>query len=100
LQYGDLRGYLKKELMDMEIGRNKDIVKFALHGFWRDVYTLLLMYAENRHEYYVGHMVKIREAIRQHRQPRVMISQKRGLHANWTDLSYAFKKALQYQKIS
>jgi len=33
------------------MGVNKDIVEFAFHGFLRDVYSLLLMYAENRHEY-------------------------------------------------
>jgi hypothetical protein len=81
LQYADLQEYLKKGLNLVRIG--KDIVKYALHGFQRNVYTLHQMIAENEHEYCVKHMIKIREAIKQHKQPRTMITQKRTLKTQW-----------------
>jgi hypothetical protein len=93
LEYGDLREYLNKELNSMEIG--KDITKYALHGFQRNVYTLLDMIAKDKHEYYVKHMVKIREAIRQKKQPRVMETQKRGLKINWNNVSNLNKNEKQ-----
>lgn len=85
LENGDFHGYLRKEQDSMVIG--KDIVKFALHGFQRNVYTLLAMVGQDKHEYYVRHMVKIREALKQNIQPRMMVNQKRGLRLNWQELS-------------
>ncbi len=81
LNYGDFREYLKKELKTMQIG--KDIVKYALHGFQGTVTTLLNLIAENKHDYQVKHMTKIREAIRQRKQPRTMINQQRSVKINW-----------------
>jgi hypothetical protein len=86
LSNGDLREYLKKELNTMQIG--KDITKYALHGFQGNVYTLLNMIAKGEHEYYVKHMIKIREAIRQNKQPRTMITQKRTLKIPYTINDY------------
>lgn len=85
LNYGDFREYLKKEYKIMQIG--EDIVKHALHGFQGDIYTLLRLIAENKQNYIVKHMVKIREAIRQRRQPRIMINQQRGIKINWEILN-------------
>ena len=62
----------------MELG--KDIVKYALHGFQGNVYTLLNLIAKNEKTYQIKHMVKIREAIRQHKQPRIMETQIRKLN--------------------
>ncbi|MEM3665187.1 MAG: DNA polymerase [Candidatus Jordarchaeales archaeon] len=78
MQEGDLREYLNKELDSMEIG--KDIVKYALHGFQGNVYTLLNLIAKNEKTYKTKHMVKIREAIRQHKQARIMETQTRTLN--------------------
>jgi hypothetical protein len=93
LSNGDLREYLKKELNSMQIG--KDITKYALHGFQGNVYTLLSMIAKGEHEYYVKHMIKIREAIRQKKQPRIMETQKRGLKINWNNVSNLNKNEKQ-----
>jgi hypothetical protein len=84
LQQGDFIEYLRKERRSL---RSEDIVKYALHGFQRNWDTLLQMVEENRHEYYSRHMTTIREALRQHKQPRLMINQKRGLHVNWQPLN-------------
>jgi hypothetical protein len=84
LQHGDFIEYLRKERRSL---RSEDIVKYALHGFQRNWDTLLQMVEENRHEYYSRHMTTIREALRQHKQPRLMINQKRGLHVNWQPLN-------------
>lgn len=84
LQYGDFVKYLQVERRSF---RSEDFVKYALHGFQRNVDTLLQMIEENRHEYYSRHMTTIREALRQHKQPRLMITQKRGLNMNWQKLN-------------
>jgi hypothetical protein len=80
LQHGDFIEYLRKERRSL---RSEDIVKYALHGLQRNVDTLLQMVEEDRHEYYSRHMTTVREALSQHKQPRVMINQKRGLRVNW-----------------
>ena len=82
--HGDFVKYLQVERRSF---RNEDFVKYALHGFQRNVDTLLQMIEENRHEYYSRHMTTIREALRQHKQPRLMINQKRGLNMNWQKLN-------------
>lgn len=91
LQHGNFIEYLKAERCSL---RSEDIVKYALHGFQRNVDTLLQMIAEGRHEYYSRHMRTIREALKQHNQPRLMITQKGGLHVNWQVLS----KSLEIQQ--
>ena len=78
---GDLRTYLKKNLDVLDLG--VDIEKYALHGFWGDVEQLLELYVEKGNEYLVQHMVKIREAIRQHKQPRVMETLTRHIKVDW-----------------
>jgi hypothetical protein len=83
LQHGDFIDYLKREFGSFS---DKDFVKYALHGFQRNIYTLLDMVAQDRHEYYSKHMRTIREALRQQKQPRVMITQKRSLNVNWKAL--------------
>ena len=77
----DLREYLKKNLDSLTVG--EDIVKFALHGFWGDPKQLLELYVEKGNEYIVEHMVKIKEAFRQGKQPRVMETQRRHLKVDW-----------------
>jgi len=61
----------------------EDIVKFAFHGFWGDVKQLLELYVDKGNEYIVDHMVKIKEAVRQGKQPRIMETQKRHLNVDW-----------------
>jgi RNA binding exosome subunit len=78
---GNLRGYLKKNLDALK--PNEDIEKYALHGFWGSVEQLLELYVEKGNEYLVQHMTKIREAIRQHKQPRVMETLKRHIKVDW-----------------
>ena len=80
---GDLRQYLGKNLNTLDEG--KEIVRFALHGFWGDVKQLLELYVEKGNEYIVQHMVKIREAIRQNKQPRVMETQRRHMKVYWEE---------------
>jgi len=80
---GNLRKYLKKNLETLEIRENNKIVKYALHGFWGNAKQLLELYAEKGNEYLIQHMVKIREAIRQRKQPRIMETQKRHIHVDW-----------------
>ncbi len=79
---GNLREYLKKSLDSMSAG--DDIVKFALHGFWGNVKQFLELYVEKGNEYLVDHMVKIKEAFRQGKQPRVMETLKRHLKVDWS----------------
>ena len=79
---GNLREYLKKNLDSLTVG--EDIVKFALHGFWGNPKQLLELYVEKGNEYIVEHMVKIKEALRQGKQPRVMETQKRHLKVDWS----------------
>lgn len=79
---GNLREYLKNNFDSLAVG--EDIVKFALHGFWGDVKQLLELYVEKGNEYIVGHMVKIKEALRQGKQPRVMETQRRHLKVDWS----------------
>ena len=55
------------------------------HGFWGDPKQLLELYVEKGNEYLVDHMVKIKEAIRQGKQPRVMETQRRHLKVDWND---------------
>jgi hypothetical protein len=61
----------------------EDIVKYALHGFWGYVWQLLELYRDKSDEYLAQHMTKIRESIRQRKQPRVMETQQRRLRVNW-----------------
>jgi len=79
---GNLREYLRKNLGSLKV--DEDIVKFALHGFWGNPKQLLELYVEKGNEYIVEHMVKIKEAIRQGKQPRVMETQRRHLKVDWS----------------
>jgi len=56
-----------------------------LHGFWGDVYTLLNLYTNRGTEYIVEHMNKIKESLRQRKQPRVMETRKRHVRVNWKE---------------
>lgn len=81
-QVGDLRSYFKE--MDLKALRNgKDFVKVALHGFRGDIYELIKLYVKGENDYSIQHMTKIRESIRQRKQPRVMETQKRRLKIDW-----------------
>ncbi len=57
--------------------------KYALHGFWGPVTELLKLYRDKSNEYLSKHMTKIREAIRQNKQARVMDTRPRRLGINW-----------------
>lgn len=81
LEVGDLRRYLDKNLGFLEIG--KDIMKCAQHGFQGSPFDLLKLYRDKSNEYPTKHMTKIKESIRQRKQPRVMETQKRKLKINW-----------------
>lgn len=79
--YGDLRQYLRQNLQRLDLA--KDVVRHASHGFWGTRRQLLELYTEKDTEYAVQHMVKIREAIRQRKQARVMETQRRHIGVNW-----------------
>ena len=93
------RVWLKKNLSLLEIGKDKDIVKFATHGFWGKPSRLLEMVANGEYYYEVKRMRKIREALRQHKNPRVMFTQKRALMMNWSRLDSVFEIAEEYGKL-
>jgi hypothetical protein len=79
---GSLRGFLKST-DSSSLRYPKDVVKYALHGFWGNVWQLLNLYRDKSDEYLAQHMTKIRESIRQRKQPRVMETQQRRLRVNW-----------------
>jgi hypothetical protein len=76
---GDLREYLRGNMQQALQG----VQRYAMHGFWGNLEQLLELYARKDNEYIAEHMTKIRESIRQQKQPRVMETQKRGLHVDW-----------------
>ena len=80
---GDLRKFLKDRLDHLKVEDGKDIIKNARHAFWGNVKDLLRMYIEKDNEYICKHMTKIRESIRQKKQPRVMETLKRKLKIDW-----------------
>jgi hypothetical protein len=79
--YGSLREYLKESLNRMDV--SSDIIRCASHGFWGTPRQLLELYVKKGNEYVVQHMVKIREAIRQGKQARVMEAQLRHIRVDW-----------------
>jgi len=78
---GDLRQNLKHNLEKLDL--QADVVKYALHGSWGDVYTLLDLYKSKGTEYIVKHMNKIRESLRQRKQPRIMETRRRHIRVDW-----------------
>jgi hypothetical protein len=78
---GDLRKYLNQNLERLDLA--EDVVRYATHGFWGTPRQLLELYVEKGNEYSVQHMLKIREAIRQNKQARVMERQLRHIGVNW-----------------
>lgn len=78
---GDLREYLKQNLKNLEL--SKDVVKYALHGFWGDLYTMFELYALKGTEYIVRHMTKIKESMKQRKQPRIMETRRRHMRVDW-----------------
>lgn len=91
--------WLKNNLGSLKIGKNKDIVKFATHGFWGKPSRLLEMVANGKYMYEVKRMRKIREALRQHKNPRVMFVQKRALKMNWSDIDDSVSIAKEYGEV-
>ena len=85
--HGDLREYLKQNLERLDLA--EDVVRYATHGFWGTPRQLLELYVEKGNVYTVQHMLKIREAIRQNKQARVMESQLRHIGVNWEN-EYGF----------
>lgn len=89
---GDLRGWLKKNLplIEEHLKTNPQdkwrfFPKYALHGFWGSVTELLRLYRDKSNEYLAKHMTKIKEAIRQNKQARVMETRPRRLGIDWRD---------------
>ncbi len=80
---GDLRAYLTKNLGNLEL--EKDIVKYATHGFWGTPYQLLDLYVKGEADYSYRHMNKIRESLIQHKTPRVMEEGRRSLKIDWKE---------------
>ena len=78
-KHGDLRQYLHGNLQRSLHG----VLKYATHGFSGNLEQLLQLYADQGNEYIIEHMTKIRESIRQQKQPRVMEIQKRRLRVDW-----------------
>ena len=91
--------WLKQNLGSLKIGKDKDIVKFATHGFWGKPSRLLDMVANGKYVYEVKRMRKIREALRQHKNPRVMFTQKRALKMNWSDIDDSVSIAKEYGEV-
>lgn len=85
IQYiGGLRRYLQQiDITSLQIG--VDLVKTALHGFRGTPHDLLKLYRDGETNYSHQHMTKIRESIRNKKQPRVMETQHRNLWINWED---------------
>lgn len=80
---GDLRLFLKENLSSLRIG--KHILRYALHGFRGNVYDLLRLYQQKKNDYFFMHMTKIKESIKQHKQPRVMEKRKGKIGIVWED---------------
>ena len=59
--------------------------KYALHGFWGPVTELLKLYRDKSNEYLSRHMTKIKEAIRQRKQARIMEEQVRRAKIDWDE---------------
>jgi len=78
---GDLRNYLNQNPKDLDLKRG--ITKYALHGFWGDINTLLELYVQKENKYIVKHMTKIRESLKQRKQPRIMETRKRQMRVEW-----------------
>lgn len=91
--------WLKNVLPSLEFGKDKDIVKCATHGFWGKPSRLLEMVASDEYFYEVKRMRKIREALRQHKNPRVMFTQKRALNMDWSKLDSPFEIAEEWGKL-
>ena len=88
LDYEAVMKMLSDEYLKHNLGKHKlknGIVKFATHGFWGSVDDLIRLYVMQGNEYIVQHMTKIKEAIRQGKQPRIMETQHRILAVNWQD---------------
>ncbi|KXB04475.1 hypothetical protein AKJ50_02340 [candidate division MSBL1 archaeon SCGC-AAA382A13] len=83
---GDLRAWLGVNLPILEEtdSLRELIPKYALHGFWGSPVQLLSLYKEKENEYLIEHMNKIRESIREGRQPRKMEERKRKIRIDWT----------------
>ncbi|MBZ9572383.1 hypothetical protein KJA15_03570 [Patescibacteria group bacterium] len=94
------RVWLKKVLGSLEIGKDKDIIKVATHGFWGKITRLLEMVASDEYYYNVIRMRKIREAIRQKKNPRVMFKQKRSLIMDWHKLDSPLEIAEEWGKLN
>jgi hypothetical protein len=83
-EYGNLREYLKAvDIWSLKVPT--DIVKYAHHGFWGNVHQLLELYRDQSRKYICNHMTRIRESLRQDKNPRVNEIQIRGLNVNWKD---------------
>jgi len=81
---GSLRDYLNSiDIKDLHYPR--DIVKYALHGFWGNVHDLLRLYRDVETEYLCKHMNRIRESLRQNKTPRQMETLKRRVKVRWED---------------
>lgn len=91
--------WLKENLSSLKIGKDKDIIKFATHGFWGKPSRLLEMVANGNYVYEVKRMRKIREALRQHKNPRVMFTQKRALNMDWHLIDSSFDISKEWGKL-
>lgn|GEM_PF-1623778 len=82
MEIGDLREWLRRNNI-YELKEGRDILRYALHGFWGNVHELLELYRDRKTEYKTMHMNKIKEAIKQRKKARVMENVKRELNVNW-----------------
>jgi hypothetical protein len=57
----------------------------SLYFVGDDVKDMLRLYAESSNMYHINHMNKIRESLKQNKQPRIMERQKRIIRINWED---------------
>lgn len=66
-------------------------MKYALHGFWGNADLLKKMTVRRRRKYWVRHMVKVREAIRQEIKPNDFKALKRTLDIDWESFDFGGK---------
>jgi hypothetical protein len=89
--------------------------KYATHGFQGNVENLLDLIVSRKNAYKVEHIFKVREALRQHKEPLKMLSLDKTFHFDWSqfddrgfsyhkkeikDKDGSLQKTLYYGKIS
>ncbi len=80
--YGDLL-LLRNKLYIFLDPETEKILKWGAHGFWGSAEELISMWREKRNTYKIGHIYKVREALRQNKVPLMMQEVERKLSITW-----------------